>query len=142
MSIILKADGVDIGTHTTETQGNQLFNDYKDFGIQPITEDTELGQVTKELTKDEIGQNTRMSSIDMLANLGKYEVSSILALDALIGMGFLPIKGLMITRQKKRLSKSLLNKTSEQIVRIAGGREEQVQRGLGRFFQWGKQNQE
>lgn len=93
--------------------------------VSNITSPTELGESLKELNKDSIETNTRMSGIDMRARLHPFEISYVLALDSLVALGVLPTSCLAFTRQKKRLSVSLLGKGREEIVNIVAGKREQ-----------------
>lgn len=100
-----------------------LSDEYReDTGIIPITQTTELGDSLKELNKDFIDTQTRTSDIDLRARLHPIEISSILALDALVAFGVCPTKCLAFTRQKKRLSVSLLGKGRKEIVDIVAGK--------------------
>ncbi len=122
----LDEDGVTGGIEKIE----QKFN--SDAGITPITQPTELGDTLKELNLDSIEPVSRMSGIDMRSRLHKSEVSSVLALDALVSLGVLPTKCLAFTRQKKRLAVSLDGKGRDDIVNIvAGKREDEAKRGMG-----------
>ncbi len=114
----LDGDGVTGGIEKVQQQ-------IVDSGIQAITQSTELGDTLKELNKDTIEENTRMSGIDLRARLHPFEISSVLALDALVSLGILPGKCLSFTRQKKRLSVSLDGKGREDIVNIVAGKREQ-----------------
>ncbi len=85
-----------------------------------INQDTELGQVMKNLDSDRIDKDTMMSDIDFNAKLTIEESSAVLVFDELQRMGILP-KDLGLTRQKKRISRSLEGWGSEQKVRIVQG---------------------
>ena len=69
------------------------------------------------------------------ARLHPMEVSSILALDALVAFGVCPTKCLAFTRQKKRLSVSLLGKGRKEIVDIVAGKRDLEKEGGMGFFQ-------
>jgi hypothetical protein len=126
-ALIISLDGVRYRNNyiTTSTNENQLFSNYTGNPHERnIIQPTELGETLKELNKDELEFNTRMSGIDMRARLNSYEIMTVLALDALVGLGFLPTKCLAFTRQKKRLSVSLRGLGREDIVRIVSGKNE------------------
>lgn len=118
MAADLDGDGVTGGIEKVQQQ-------IVDAGIQPIQQPTELGDTLKELNKDEIEPNTRMSGIDLRSRLHTFEISSVLALDALVSLGILPTKCLAFTRQKKRLSVSLDGKGRDDVVNIVAGKREQ-----------------
>jgi len=92
--------------------------------IQP----TELGETLKELNKDEVEQDSRMSSIDLKARLADMEVGAILVYDTLIAMKFLPDNALFLTRQRKRLSVSEGGKGRAETVDIVRGVKDQQQK--------------
>lgn len=96
------------------------FADYRDSEMD-IKEPTESGEMLKVLNEDVIESHTRMSGIDMKANLSDYELTTVLAMDSLVGMGVLPSLCLALTRSKKRLSRSRLGFGSEQMVRMING---------------------
>lgn len=103
-------------------------------GEMSIIQPTELGDSLKQLNEDSIDSKTRMSGIDMRANLHYLEINSILAIDALVALGVLPTKCLAFTRQKKRLSASQNGVGRNQIVEIvAGKREQDAKAGMGGF---------
>lgn len=103
-----------------------------ELSVQNIVQPTELGETLKELNMDNITPNTRMSGIDMRSRLHYSEISSVLAIDALVALGVLPTKCLAFTRQKKRLAVSLQGKGREEIVQIVGGkRDMDAKAGMG-----------
>lgn len=93
-------------------------------GIAQVVNSSELGDTLKELNLDTTEEGTRMSAIDMRSNLHPFEINSVLAVDALVALGFLQTKCLAFTRQKKRLSVSLNARGREDIVRIVQGKRE------------------
>ena len=101
--------------------------------VSNIVQPTELGDTLKELNKDTIEPNTRMSGIDMRARLHPFEISSVLALDALVSLRVLPTSCLAFTRQKKRLSVSLDGKGRDDIVNIVSGKKEMDAKLAGGF---------
>jgi hypothetical protein len=96
-------------------------DEINDQGIQDIMEPTEMGEVMKELNKDDLESGTRQSSIDLRARLHYIEHSNLLAVDSLVGFNFLPQSCLALSRQKKRLSVSLDGMGRKEIVQIATG---------------------
>lgn len=123
MSFIIDGYNKDDNKETEESLHNQ-FDMADDSSETDIKESTELGDSLKELNKDTLEPGTRMSSIDMRANLHYVELSSILACDALVMFRVLPVTCLNFTRQKKRLSPSLQGKGREDIVNIVSGKKE------------------
>lgn len=99
-----------------------------------VVQTTELGDSLKELNQDQIQKGTRMSGIDMRANLHYAEIASILGVDTLVAFKFLPINALQFTRQKKRLSASLAGRGRQQIVEIVGGKQAQDAAKSGGLF--------
>lgn len=128
---ILVIDGIKMQLEAADVDGDgttggvEKIKQQFDQGIQPVLQPSELGDSLKELHNDDLDPNSRMSGIDMRANLHHIEVQSVLALDALVGLGVLPTKVLAFSRQKKRLSKSLGGMGSKQIVELVGGKREQ-----------------
>lgn len=116
------------------TGGIEKLIPFQDKGIIPIQQPTELGESLKELNKDEIESATRMTGIDMRSRLHPMEVSSILALDALVALGVCHTKMLSFTRQKKRLSVSIEGKGRNDIVNIVSGKRELEKQGMGDKF--------
>ncbi len=122
-----------------KTGGVEVIKQQFDQGIQPVIQPSDTAESLKELHNDALDYNTRMSGIDMRANLHPMEIQSVLALDALVGLGVLPTKVLAFSRQKKRLSKSLGGMGSKQIVElVAGKREQEAKMGFGGLMDKGK----
>ena len=137
---IIKLDGISMQIETPDLDndgssgGVETIIQKTDTGIQPVAQSTELGESLKELNLDALDANIRMSGIDLRARLFGIEISSILALDALVSFGILPTKCLAFTRQKKRLSVSLDGKGREEIVSLVAGKKEmEAKAGMGGF---------
>jgi hypothetical protein len=115
MSYTIKASNVEL-----EQKPINRFNNV-DVGsnFQPIQESSDISQTIQELNDDSLTDN--FSAIDMKTRLLNIEISSIIAVDCLVGMGFLPKQAGFITRSKKRLAVSLNGRGREEIVNIAGG---------------------
>ena len=118
-----------------------------DEGIQNITQNSELEGSLKELNADAIDPQTRMSQIDMRSRLHPIEISSVLAIDALVGFGVLPQKCLILSTQKKRLNVSEEGKGRQEMVELVAGKTERdikmgtmgrMQEGFKNFFGMGK----
>lgn len=116
------------------TGGVEKITPFQDEGITSISQPTELGESLKELNKDDIEVQTRMTGIDMRSRLHHSEISSVLALDALVAIGCCHSKMLSFTRQKKRLSVSLEGKGRDDIVNIVSGKKEMEKQTLGDKF--------
>ncbi len=129
MTSKLSIDGIKL--QIKEVENNPIVE--SDNSVSNIVQPTELGDTLKELNKDSIEPNTRMSGIDMRARLHPFEISSVLALDALVSLGVLPTSCLAFTRQKKRLSVSLNGKGRDDIVNIVAGKKEQDAKMAGGF---------
>jgi len=89
-------------------------------GIQPITESSDMSETIRELNSDDINDE-KFSSIDMKTRLESIEISSIIAVDSLVALDFLPEDVSFITRSKKRLAVSLKGAGRNEIVSIAQG---------------------
>lgn len=122
-------DASDMYRDEVEAAKNSL-ND----GTANVIEPTELGESLKQLNLDDIQPGTRMSGIDMRANLHPIELSAILSVDTLVSMRFLPVDSLILTRQKKRLSVSLHGKGRNDIVAVVAGKREQEANGANSFM--------
>ena len=118
-----------------------------DEGIQNITQNSELEGSLKELNADAIDPQTRMSQIDMRSRLHPIEISSVLAIDALVGFGVLPQKCLILSTQKKRLNVSEEGKGRQEMVELVAGKTDRdikmgtmgrMQEGFKNFFGMGK----
>ena len=94
---------------------------------------TELGESLHELNKDKVDENTKMSSMDMRANLHPIQLQAVAVWDSLIAMGFLPDESISITRQVKRLSPSKNGKGREQIVETVTGHRKN-KNGMAKFM--------
>lgn len=92
--------------------------------IENINESSEISETIKEMNDDELNPDG-FSSIDMKTRLNNIEISSMIALDSLVALGFLPTETGFITRSKKRLAISLNGKGREEIVDITGRMREQ-----------------
>lgn len=108
-----------------------------DKGIQPIQESSELGEATRELNKDEVEGNARMTSIDLRSRLRDFEISFITAFDSLIALGVMPMSSIVLTRCKKRNAVSLQGLGRQEIVEIVGGKKERDEK-KGFFGMFGK----
>jgi len=138
MNHVIKLDGIsmklerpDIDQDGQTNTPERITQDFGD-GIQPIVQQTELGETLQELNLDSLEKMTRMSGIDMRSRLHPAELPHILALDALVGLQVLPTKCLAFTRQKKRLSVSIKGLGRKEIVDIVGGKKDQdAKSGMG-----------
>lgn len=90
-----------------------------------VKESSELGESLRELNNDELDKNKKVSGIDMRSRLHPIEISSILAVDALVLFKMMPLNCSSFTRQKKRLAVSEHGQGRKEIVDIVGGKREQ-----------------
>jgi hypothetical protein len=109
----------------------------EDSGIHGISESSDVAQTIKELNDDTVTE--RFTAIDMKSRLASVEVSSIIAVDSLVALTFLPPEVSSITRSKKRLSVSLEGKGRGEIVGIAQGMRQNAEKSslfdkIGGFF--------
>ena len=135
---IISIDGIRIRINPADLDGDgetggieELQQSVIEGGIQPIQNPTELGDTLKELNRDDIEPTSRMSGIDMRSRLHPIEVSSILAFDTLVSLRFIPTKCLSFTRNKKRLSVSLLGEGRKEIVSIVAGKRDVESNKMG-----------
>ncbi len=126
----LKTDVFETGPSDTQTLMPQQF----DKGITPVQQPTELGETLKELNKDHIDPNTRMSAIDMRSRLHYAEIGALLALDSLVSLGILPTKCLAFSRQKKRLSVSEGGRGREDFINVVAGKRESDKAMMGNMM--------
>lgn len=106
-----------------------------EMGMQPVQETSDIAQTIKELNDDDVTED-RFSNIDMKTRLHSSEISSIIALDSLIALKFLPENTSFIPRSKKRLAVSQDGKGRNEIVEISKGiREETTGASFGQKFQ-------
>lgn len=90
-------------------------------------ETTDLSKTLEQLNNDELDEKTGMSGIDMRSRLSFLEIPAILSIDTLVSLDVLPKECLQLTRQKKRLSVSLLGMGRKEIVKIAVGSQDEAQ---------------
>ncbi len=107
------------------------------------TQESELGSVMKIMNEDNI-EKSGMTTMDMKARLHPMEISSILIHDSIVALNCLPQSCVHLTRQKKRLSVSIMGKGREEIVNVVQSKREQEQGGgladkLGNFFRPNKE---
>lgn len=127
--VIIKLNGIPIRLVNPDLDGDGIvgqvenMTQYKDKGVQEIIQTTETGEALEQLNSDEI-TDSKMTSIDMRGRLHHAEVSSILALDALVSLGVCPSALLSFTRRKKRLSVSIDGKGRGEIVNLVTGKQE------------------
>jgi hypothetical protein len=105
---------------------------FLDAGIVGSNEIGDLQGSLQELNKDEINKSDKTSGIDLRSRLHPIEISSIVILDNLVALKFLPVTVIPVTLQKKRLNVSEGGKGREEIVNIVrGNNETQIQKGGG-----------
>jgi len=109
---------------TKEDTRREVIESRQDDGIQHVQESSDLSQTIKEFNEDILGKD-KMSSIDMKSRLHPVEISSIIAVDSLVTLNFLPSNTSFITRSKKRLSVSQNGEGRKEVVQIAQGVQQQ-----------------
>jgi len=126
-----------------EKQVVQNLSSGKNFDnpLEAVSEVSETAETIKELNSDEL-QVDKFSPIDLKTRLHSSEVSSIIAVDSLVAMEFLPSQTTFITRSKKRLAVSLAGKGREEIVAIAKGMDEnsRAKSGFEKLGSWFRGN--
>lgn len=127
--IIISLDGIPTKLVNPDLDGDgitggieRITKTFTDDGVTNISQPTELGESLKELNADSINAITRMSAIDMRSRLHPIEISSVLAVDALVGFGVLPQKCLILSTQKKRLNVSEEGKGRQEMVELVAGK--------------------
>lgn len=135
---VINLDGIKIRLTTPDLDGDGRTGGTEviprriaDQGVSNIVQPTEIAESLRELNSDSLDPSTRMSGIDMRTRLHPAEISSVLAMDALVSLGILPTKCLAFTRQKKRLAVSLQGKGREDIVNVVSGKRELDQKLAG-----------
>lgn len=95
-----------------------------------IKEGSELGDAIKEQNKDIVAD--RLSSMDFASRIDKLEMSPMIALDTLIGMGVIPIECGKLNRVKMRKSVSIGGEGRKEFVDLVIGKKEQdMKLGMG-----------
>jgi hypothetical protein len=135
--------GIKLIQEKRETKNTAVFNNSDDT-IQQVPESTDIAQTIKELNDDKVDDKSSFSNIDMKSRLLNIEISSIIALDSLVALDFLPPETSFITRSKKRLSVSQNGEGRKEIVSIAQGMKDQqngtsVWSKMGNLFKGGSQ---
>lgn len=121
------------GDGHVDTKSEKIVN-YNNQNTTSIIQPTEVGEAMQQLNSDEINPITRMTDMDMRSRLTGYEIPYIMRLDSLVAMGFLPHNCLSITRQKKRLSVSLMGLGRTELVEMmAGKKQHEVETSGGSF---------
>lgn len=109
--------------------------------LVPIKEGSELGDAIKEQNKDIVAD--RLSSMDFASRIDKLEMSPMIALDTLIGMGVIPIECGKLNRVKMRKSVSIGGEGRREFVDLVVGKKEQDMKAgfgskLGNFIGMGQ----
>jgi hypothetical protein len=111
-------DGIDVEDDGIEASPEI----HESVPLTEIRDTTELGESLRELNADTIDPMTRMSSIDMRSRLHYAEVAPLVGLDSLVSFRFLPISGLFVTRQKKRVNTSINGASREEMRDMTVGK--------------------
>lgn len=102
--------------------GTEKIQQNFDRNIMPIKESTELGDAIKEQNKDIVSE--RLSSMDFGSRIDKLEMSPMVALDSLIGMGVIPVECGKLNRVKMRKSVSIQGQGRKEFVDLVTGKKE------------------
>lgn len=101
--------------------------------VMPVTESTELKDALEKFNLDEV--KGRLSSMDFLSRIDKYESTPMIALDSLIGMQIIPQDCGILNRVKMRKSVSINGEGRKEFVDIVVGKKDQdMQKGLAAGF--------
>ena len=95
----------------------------------PLSQESDMKSVMKELNQDILEDQTALPSIDMKTRLHPTEISSMVIHDTIVALDCLPNVCTLTTRVKKRLQVSLMGKGREEIVRIVQGEREKQNGG-------------
>ena len=95
------------------------------YAEQDIVQTGELSESIKELFKDDIDPNTRMSALDMRTRIHPIESAPMVVWDTLVSMRILPKSALMLTTKKSRYAVSLNGQGRKEIRDITIGKREQ-----------------
>jgi len=123
----LKINGIPISLQNPDLDGDgivggtEVLTKSRD-DVMPITESTELKDALLMLNKDEI--NNRLSSMDFVSRLDKYEIPPMVIFDVLISVHCVPIRWSILNRSKQRKSVSEGGKGREEIVTTTTGKQE------------------
>lgn len=94
---------------------------------QDIVNESDTRGALKEITNDSIDPMTRMSGIDLRGILHPMQVNPLARIDFLVAVGFLPSTSVLhLTRQIKRLSRSIRGVGTQQMVDLAVGKREEL----------------
>lgn len=102
-----------------ETGGVEVL--HQQSNVIPVKETSELGDAIVEFNKDDLSSD-RLSSIDFRSRINHFEIAPMIALDSLIGMGFIPTKAGILNRVKMRKSVSLGGAGRKEFVDIVVGK--------------------
>jgi hypothetical protein len=94
-------------------------------------EESDIAQAIRNLNDDSINPSTKMSAIDMRANLHPIEIASIVGVDTMVLLQVFPVEMLQLTLQVKRLSPSKHGKGRDQIVKMTTRNQDDAQQ-IGR----------
>ena len=100
-------------------------NNNNDNNVIQAQEISELQGTLIELNNDKYNYDSKSSGIDLRSRLANSEISSILCIDILNSLNFLPPEVIPLTLNKKRLNVSLGGMGRREIVEIAQGKREQ-----------------
>lgn len=122
-------------TSTTEKQEMtradlQLANDYTRLALEaPMSQDSDLKGVMKEMNEDSLETEAKLPSIDMRTRLHPFEITNIVIHDTIISLDCLPKDCLITTRTKKRLAVSESGKGRSEMVQIVQGERDKQSSG-------------
>lgn len=129
----IDGDGIRGGEEKVEKNFNK--------NVVPIKEGSELGDAIKEQNKDIVAD--RLSSMDFGSRIDKLEMSPMVALDSLIGLGVIPVDCGKLNRVKMRKSVSIGGEGRREFVDLVTGKKEQDMKAgfgskLGNFIGMGQ----
>ena len=116
--------------------GTEVLQRNFDNTIQPIMQPTEMGDFMKYLDRDEIDNDSSLSSIDMNTRIANvFERNSFAAVQILRAMRFLPRSCQNIPRVFMRMNVSIRGEgRKERVEAMVGKREHDKQSGQGGFM--------
>lgn len=131
LSVII--NGVKIATKAPDLDGDgqtggiEEINKFKK--VLPAKESTELGEAIMEFNRDDVSDD-RLSSIDFRSRIDPFELTPMVALDSLIGMGIIPVNCGILNRVKMRKSVSIKGQGRKEFVDIVTGKRDFDEKSL------------
>lgn len=127
---IINLDGTRLQITARDLDGDGVTGGIERVSAMPqkelkfIQQKSELGEVTEQMNKDEIENETGMSSMDKMSRLHPVQIPAIAIWDYLVNSNFLPRESLHVSRQIKRLEVSREGLGRHEYVEVVGRKAE------------------